>query len=84
MGPYNVFGPKFFEVDIALSRRFSILERLNMEIRGEAFNLTNSFRPGNTTTGASGLTTTLNSGTFGQVLNALDPRIMQVAVKFAF
>ena len=34
--------------------------------------------------GAGGVTTIQNSAQFGQILNALDPRIMQVAAKFVF
>jgi hypothetical protein len=51
--------------------------RLNLEIRAEAFNLTNSFRAGDPTPGR-------NSPQFGQILTSLDPRIMQLAAKFTF
>jgi hypothetical protein len=61
---------------------------MSIEFRGEAFNLTNSFRPGVPTTSSSGDgsgdTTTVNSPQFGQILTARDPRILQVAGKFVF
>jgi hypothetical protein len=75
-------------MDMALSRGFHIRERLALEFRVEAFNLTNSFRAGVpsglTTSGGSGVTTTANSAQFGQILSAMDPRILQVAGKFVF
>ena len=59
-----------------------------MEVRGEAFNLTNSYRAGvssGLTTGLLGVNTTFTgSGNFGQITSALDPRIMQVAMKLIF
>jgi hypothetical protein len=60
---------------------------MNLEIRGEAFNVTNSFRAGSETNlvpnGLSGVITT-QSNTFGQILSALDPRILQFAMKLVF
>jgi hypothetical protein len=88
LGRSNVPGPDSWEIDMALSRAFRIRERLSVEFRGEAFNLTNSYRAGTpslgTTAGGSGVTTTVNSAQFGQILTAQDPRIMQVAGKFVF
>ena len=46
-------------------------------MRGEAFNLTNSYRAGP-------VTANLSSPQFGQILTAQDPRIIQVAAKFVF
>jgi hypothetical protein len=48
-----------------------------VELRAEAFNLTNSYRQDNPTVD-------FNSPTFGQVTSALDPRIMQFAMKYFF
>jgi len=76
-GRSNIPGPGFFQIDMALSRIFKIRERMNLEARGEAFNLTNSYRAGAVTTGR-------NSAQFGQILTAQDPRIMQVALKLVF
>jgi len=76
-GRSNIPGPGFFQIDMALSRIFRVRERMNLELRSEAFNLTNSYRAGP-------VTTARNSAQFGQILTALDPRIMQVALKLAF
>lgn len=77
LGRSNILGPSFWEIDLALVRAFRIRERLRFELRGEAFNLTNSFRAGP-------VTVAQNSAQFGQILTAQDPRIMQVAAKFVF
>ena len=67
---------------------FRIREAYTLEIRGEAFNLTNSFRAGvplpSLLAGASGVNTTFGTPTFGQITSALDPRIIQLAAKFSF
>ena len=75
---YNaVVGPHTWSFDMALSRTFNIREMQRLEIRAEAFNVLNSFRPG-------APSTILNSNTFGQIRTALDQRIMQFALKYAF
>jgi hypothetical protein len=62
---------------MALSRVFRIRESQSVEIRGEAFNITNSVR-------LNVPTTVFESATFGQILSAQDPRIMQFAIKYVF
>ena len=52
-------------------------ETQRMEFRADAYNLTNSFRPGN-------LNAALNNNTFGQIRTSQDPRIMQFALKYVF
>jgi hypothetical protein len=88
LGRSNVPGPDFWEIDASLSRDFRIREHMNVQFRVDAFNLTNSYRAGVpsglTTSGGSGVTTTVNSAQFGQILTAMDPRILQVAGKFVF
>ena len=87
MSPYNVLTPGQWTLDATLLRQFRIRERQTLEVRAEAFNLTNTYHPGipsGVGTGFSGISTAVNAGNFGQVTSALDPRIMQVAMKFMF
>ena len=73
----NILGPGNWQFDMAMSRLFKVRERQNVEVRAEAFNLTNSFRMNNPITA-------FNNAVFGQVTSALDPRIMQFALKYIF
>ncbi len=77
MGRVNIKSMGSWQFDIALSRTFQFRESQQLEFRAEAYNLTNSFRPGNPSTN-------LNQNTFGQIRTALDPRIMQFALKYMF
>ena len=43
LGWNSVDGPTFWDMDLALSRLFHIRERQTLEVRADAFNLTNSF-----------------------------------------
>ena len=76
-GRSSVPGPGNWGIDMALVRNFRMGDRFNLEARGEAFNVTNSYRAGPVTTGR-------NNAQFGQILTAQDPRIMQVALKLTF
>jgi hypothetical protein len=88
MNRANVPGPNFWQLDLALTRIFPITERHRIQFRAEAFNLTNSFRAGvplpSLAAGGSGVVTTLGAPNFGQITSALDPRILQLAVKYTF
>jgi hypothetical protein len=77
MGQGSVLGPGTWQFDVALSREFPIGETQRFELRGEAFNVTNSLRINNPDS-------TFESGTFGQIRSARDPRIMQFALKYFF
>jgi hypothetical protein len=70
-------GPGSWQFDLALSRTFQVREMQRIEFRAEAFNVTNSFMKNNPTIN-------LNSGNFGQITSAKDPRIMQFALKYIF
>jgi hypothetical protein len=87
LGSNNLVGPGYFDVDLALSRRFFVREKQFIEIRAEAFNLQNRANFLNPSTpglvgGASG--SALNSSNFGKILTDVSPRIMQFAVKYVF
>jgi hypothetical protein len=91
VGWNSLVGPGTWSLDIALSRTFNVREAQRFEIRAEAFNLTNSFRAAGIAGAPSigggvgtGNSTALNSNTFGQIRTALDPRILQFAVKYVF
>jgi len=88
MGRNNIPGPRFWQFDTAFSRAFPIREGKTLEFRAEAFNVTNSMRPGislpSLAAGASGLGLTFGTPTFGQITSAQDPRILQMALKFMF
>ena len=77
MGARSIAGPAFWGLDLSLSRSFQLRESQRLEFRAEAYNFTNSLRPGNPTTA-------LNSSQFGQITTALDPRLLQFAMKFVF
>lgn len=91
IGTYGTIGrnafrtPNFYNVDLAVSRIFPVHERLNFQLRMEAFNVLNhpNFTP-TSASGGGGFSTTLSGGTFGNVLGAQDPRIFQLAGKFTF
>jgi hypothetical protein len=77
VGAGSIAGPGTRQFDVALARTFQFRESQRLEFRAEAFNVMNSFRMDNPDTN-------LNSNTFGQVISAQDPRIMQFALKYFF
>jgi hypothetical protein len=77
MGRVALDPPGTWQFDLALARIFPIRESQRLELRVEAYNVTNSFRPGNPVTN-------LNSNQFGQIITSLEPRILQFALKYVF
>jgi hypothetical protein len=77
---YNLVGPPRFSFDISLAREFRVTESQHVEIRAEAFNVLNKFRPGD-----PGATfSNASNAQLGQIRTALDPRILQFALKYVF
>ncbi len=77
-GRNTILGPGYWNFDVAVSREFRIRETQRVELRAEAFNVKNSFRPANPQTA-------LNNPNFGLINQSQgDPRIMQFAFKYLF
>jgi hypothetical protein len=76
-GHNSLRGPGYFDIDVALTREFHLLERLTLQARGEAFNILNhpnfGLPNGN-----------ISSASFGQITTAFDPRILQGSLKLVF
>jgi len=74
----SIEGPGFWKVDVSVARVVSLASQRTLELRVEAFNLTDNFNWGDPNT-------TLNTGTFGRITTQTgDSRIMQFAVKYGF
>jgi hypothetical protein len=89
MGPMSVRGPGFWRPDVSLFKSFKILERLSMEFKMEAFNLTNTPRFGN----PAGNVSSMNFNTDGSIkavnnfmaiTGASDERQIRFGFRFAF
>jgi hypothetical protein len=78
LGAANIVGPGAFRFDMSLVRSFAVREKQKVEIRAEAFNLLNHYRPGNPAATFS------TPASFGQITTSGDPRIMQFAFKYIF
>jgi hypothetical protein len=77
-GARSFEGPAFWKIDVSLARVLSLTAGRTLELRAEAFNLTNNFNWGDPNT-------SLDAGTFGRITTqAGDSRIMQFAVKYGF
>jgi len=84
---YMLRQPSYFDMDAAISRKFKVTERLDVDARVEAFDVTNHPNFGGPTpsTGVGlGPNVTQSSSSFGRITTAGDPRIMQGALKFIF
>jgi hypothetical protein len=79
----NVFhGPGILNTDLSISKQTRITEHQSLMFRFEAFNFFNHrqfFNPGN-----SGSQNDIASPTFGQVIFARDPRLVQLSLHYTF
>ena len=91
-GKNNIPGPAFWQIDLAIAKEFRIREnhRCRVSCRGlqpdQQLPRRHSSAPGSTglAAGGSGVSTTFGTSTFGQITSALDPRILQLALKYPF
>ena len=71
-----VRGPSYRDVDLAVMRLIRVGRRA-FELRAEVFNLLN-------TANFAAPATMLGAANFGTITTALDPRVLQLAVKYSF
>jgi hypothetical protein len=70
-------GPGQELFNMALFKQFNFTEKSFLEFRAEAFNALNHSNPGNPNT-------TLGNANYGKVTSALDPRILEFALRLKF
>lgn len=70
-------GPKLFNVNLTLVKRFAVTEGSAIDLRIEAFNAFNNVNFSNPAL-------TLGAANFGSITSAGDPRQIQVAVRYRF
>ena len=81
-------GPGYFSDNLSLFKSFPVFRESNLEVRGDAFNLSNTPAfglPGGSTTSSTfgQITGTLGSGV-GNVNGVGGPRVLQASVKLSF
>ncbi len=74
------FGPGIDNYDMALLKTLPLTENKNFAFRVEAFNIFNHAQ----FYGPASVNGNINSPTFGQVVSAAAPRLMQASIKFNF
>ena len=89
-------GPRQFNFDISISRRFRFTESKSLELRAEAFNLFNNVNFANPISNVAAVVSSggsidpntgriVNPGDFGKIISSSNnPRIVQFALKFNF
>jgi hypothetical protein len=77
-------GPGFFDLDASLSKSIRFTERYNLDLRLEAFGVTNTPQFFFASNGGTAAGTTLGSTSFGQITSATGGRQLQLGVKFNF
>ena len=76
----SFYGPGINNFDLQVSKNVRITESKSIDIRVEAFNVFNHAQ----FYGPSAVDGEVDNSTFGQVVSAQDPRLIQVAAKFYF
>ncbi len=84
VGRNYLSGPNFFDLDAALSKSIRFTERFSLDLRLEAFGVTNTPQFFFTTNGGTAAGTTLASSSFGDITSATGGRQLQLGAKFTF
>ncbi len=77
LGRNSLRGPGQTNLDLSISKHFIIREGMDLELRGDAFNVLNHTQFQNPDT-------TITDSTFGQISTTYDPRILQLALHLRF
>jgi hypothetical protein len=72
-----VVSPGYRSLDLMLGKTFSLTELVRLELRAEAFNVTNS-------PSLAAPNTSFGPAAFGTITRALDPRVFELVAKVAF
>jgi hypothetical protein len=75
--PGSIRGPAEFTGNTALYKTFPVGEKVNLQFRAEAFNIANH-------PSYAAVSTNYGAGNFGAVTSALDPRILEFALRASF
>jgi hypothetical protein len=89
LGWNSLVGPTYWDIDLALSREFRIREKQSIQLRADAFNLTNSFvssiaSTASPTSAAVPAFANASNNLFGLINAAQPTRKMQFALKYTF
>ncbi len=77
LGRNALRGPGAYNVNLAIAKHFYVGEKLDVELRGDMFNILNHTQFNNPDTN-------IQDATFGQISSTADPRIIQVALHLKF
>jgi hypothetical protein len=84
VGRNYLSGPGFFNLDAALSKSVRFTERYNLDLRLEAFGVTNTPQFFFASNGGNSAGITLGSSSFGTITSATGGRQLQLGAKFNF
>jgi len=73
-------GPGMLNFDVALQKNLRLTESKSLQFRMETFNTFNHAQ----FFGAASVDGNISDSTFGQVVNSMPPRLVQLAAKFVF
>ena len=79
-----ISGPGFFNLDASLFKIFSFRERFKLELRGEAFSITNTAQFSNPNTGVNNYNVDPAKSNFGIISGAGGGRNLQLGMKLSF
>jgi hypothetical protein len=77
LGWGSVRGPGFWNVNLSIGKNFTIQEKVKLQLRTDMFNVFNKVN-------YTGITTSINSATFGQARSTRGQRVIQLNGRLSF